>query len=560
MLLKLSVKNFAIISDLTVEFKKGLTVLTGETGAGKSLIIDSISLLLGARADQDMIRYGFDSASIQGEFLANDKLNKILEDYNVKTSDKIIITREITKEGKNKVKINDTNISLQTLKDFSFNLAIIHSQNDIYKLFNKDSYLSLIDNPLDIKLIDLKNKYAKALYNYNEKYNTYNKVLKGQNELLKEKEFYEYTVKELDNLNLYKDIDKDLEERISKLSNFDKIKTSLEETLNNLDGQYSMIDMLYNAKSSLEDIESFDNKYNEYSNTLNEYYYNLKDIKSNLQQELDSLDYNEKELNSSIELLNDIKKVEDKYKKNVDELIEYQSDLKLKLEMSENYDEALKEKKDDLIKSFNNLKDIAEKLTNYRKAIAKNIEKGIVKECVDLSLKNTEFEIVFDKVELTDPFNKQVFLENGVDTVDFLISFNKGEPKKPLYKVASGGEMSRVMIAFRSYFSNNEDEKLLVFDEIDTGVDGEVANKIAIKIKDIAKKMQVLSITHTPQVASIGDNHIHIFKEEIDNRTYTRINVLSYNERIDEVASMLSGNNVSVYAYQAAKEMIDKFN
>ena len=230
--------------------------------------------------------------------------------------------------------------------------------------------------------------------------------------------------------------------------------------------------------------------------------------------------------------------------------------LKLKLEMATNYDDVLNEKKNDLIKSFEELKNTSIELSNYRKKICKNIEDGIIKEVYDLGLINTRFEIKFMDIDLSDPFNKSIFKSNGIDDIDLLISFNKGEPLKPLYKVASGGEMSRVMLAFRSYFSKDSKLQLIVFDEIDTGVDGEIAIKIAKKMHNISKYMQVLCITHLPSVASIGDNHYHIYKEEIDNRTYTRINLLNMDERIKEVAVMLSGNKVSLYALDAAKEMI----
>ena len=556
MLKSLEVSNFAIIEDLHVDFLNNMSVLTGETGAGKSLIIDSITLLLGGRADLDMIRYGFDRAYIKGVFDTTDYLNNILSNMGINISDDIVIEREITTSSKNKIKINNTNITLQMLKDFSVNLAIINSQNDTFKLFNKDNYIELVDPENDNKFDKLKNKYTLKLYEYNNKYEVYNKVLKNKNDLSKEKEFLEYNVKELESLSLEEDIDIKLEEEINRLSHFDKIKKNLCDAMNYISGEVNIIDQIYSIKEAIDSISSYDKKYEEIKERLDDIYYNLDDITSNISSDFDNLDYDEEEFNNLIERLNEINKAKDKYKMNVNELISYLSDAKLKLEMAINYDDVLNEKKNDLIKSFEELKNTSIELSNYRKKICKNIEDGIIKEVYDLGLINTRFEIKFMDINLSDPFNKSIFKSNGIDDIDLLISFNKGEPLKPLYKVASGGEMSRVMLAFRSYFSKGSKLQLIVFDEIDTGVDGEIAIKIAKKMHNISKYMQVLCITHLPSVASIGDNHYHIYKEEIDNRTYTRINLLNMDERIKEVAVMLSGNKVSLYALDAAKEMI----
>ncbi len=556
MLKSLEVSNFAIIEDLHVDFLNNMSVLTGETGAGKSLIIDSITLLLGGRADLDMIRYGFDRAYIKGVFDTTDYLNNILSNMGINILDDIVIEREITTSSKNKIKINNTNITLQMLKDFSVNLAIINSQNDTFKLFNKDNYIELVDPENDDKFDKLKNKYTLKLYEYNNKYEVYNKVLKNKNDLSKEKEFLEYNVKELESLSLEEDIDIKLEDEINRLSHFDKIKKNLCDAMNYISGEVNIIDQIYNIKEAIDNISSYDKKYEDIKERLDDIYYNLDDITSNISSDFDNLDYDEEEFNNLIERLNEINKAKDKYKMNVNELISYLSDAKLKLEMATNYDDVLNEKKNDLIKSFEELKNTSIELSNYRKKICKNIEDGIIKEVYDLGLINTRFEIKFMDIDLSDPFNKSIFKSNGIDDIDLLISFNKGEPLKPLYKVASGGEMSRVMLAFRSYFSKDSKLQLIVFDEIDTGVDGEIAIKIAKKMHNISKYMQVLCITHLPSVASIGDNHYHIYKEEIDNRTYTRINLLNMDERIKEVAVMLSGNKVSLYALDAAKEMI----
>ena len=253
----------------------------------------------------------------------------------------------------------------------------------------------------------------------------------------------------------------------------------------------------------------------------------------------------------------DINKAKEKYKKSVDELIEYNKKIALDIEMVTNYDEVLKEKKEDVIKSHKELVKYANLIHEYRLKIASKMEKGIIKECLDLDLNNSLFNIKIDNADTTDPFNKTIFNSKGIDTCNFLISFNKGESLKPLHKVASGGEASRIMLAFKSYFADKSDVSLMIFDEIDTGVSGITAKKIADKMYEISKKLQVICITHLPQVAARGDYHKFIYKEEINNRTYTKVNDLDYDKRVEEIATMLSGDRLSLYAIEHAKELLN---
>ncbi|MBR6071786.1 MAG: hypothetical protein IKP77_03015, partial [Acholeplasmatales bacterium] len=340
-------------------------------------------------------------------------------------------------------------------------------------------------------------------------------------------------------------------------SNFDKIKNNLIGAYNALSTDNGGIDLIYEASKELANISSFDNKFSEYSEKLMDMYYISTDIKDDISKEIDSLDYDEDELNNSIDKLNRINKAKDKYKKSVDELIKYLDEINLELDMNNNYDELLANTKKELEDLYNKLKDSSIKLTEYRKKLALEIEKGIVLEASELDLENTNFKVLFNDVKYDNYLNKSIFNDNGVDSVDFMISFNKGEPLKSLYKVASGGEMSRIMLAFKSYFSKNSVSDLMIFDEIDTGVSGVTAKKIAIKMKKIANSMQVLCITHLPQVAAMGKYHKHIYKESENDRTKTMIEDLSGNERIEEIAKMLSGDKISLYALEHAKELIE---
>ena len=288
-----------------------------------------------------------------------------------------------------------------------------------------------------------------------------------------------------------------------------------------------------------------------------DFYYISTDIKDDISKEINSLDYDEDELNIAIERLNKINKAKDKYKKSVNELIKYLEEINIELDMNNNYDELLDNTKKDLKALFDKLKNSSIKLTEYRKKLALDIEKGIVKETNDLDLENTSFKVKFNDVNYDDYLDKSIFSDSGVDKVDFLISFNKGEPEKSLHKVASGGEMSRIMLAFKSYFSKSSITDLMIFDEIDTGVSGVTAKKIAIKMHNISNDKQVLCITHLPQVAAMGKYHKHIYKVLENNRTKTMIEDLTGDKRIEEIAKMLSGDTISIYALNHAKELIE---
>lgn len=559
MLKSLSVKNFAIIEDIFISFKEGMTVLTGQTGAGKSLIIDTISLLLGQRADSDMIRYGEKKAIIEGVFsYSNSKINELLKKYGLNSYEDITIYREIEENGRNIIRINNSPVSLAILKQIVAYLADIHIQNDTFKLLNQDSYLDMICPLNDERYNKLFFDYTISYSKYLEFYNKYKIILKGKAESEQKLEYMLYEQEELKNLNLKEGLDESLATEIAKLENYDKLYSSLTEAYNLLENDYFSLASIYDSANNIKKIANLDNNFQDIYEKMLDCYYILDEAKSEIYNQVNSLDFNQEELNKKIEQYNLIEKAKSKYNKNLKELISYYNDLSLKIEMVNNYDSVLKDAKDNVIKSFDILKGKAIELSQYRKAIAKKIEVSILKECSALDLVEARFLISFEDTSLDDPFNNTVFTENGIDNVDFKISFNQGEPLKSLHKVASGGELSRIMLAFKSYFAQKSNLSLMVFDEIDTGVSGLTAKKIALKMKAISKINQVLCITHLPQVAAIGDYHIHIYKQIDNNRTTTHYKYLAFDERVEEIALMISGDNVSLYALDNAKAMINE--
>lgn len=561
MLKRLIIKSFAIIEDLTIDFKDGMTVLTGETGAGKSLIIDTISLLLGARADSDMIRYQDEKATIIGEFsFENPKIKQLCEKYEIKEDGNLVILREIFINKSNVIKINNSTVNLTILKQFASLLADIHVQNDTYRLFNPETYLSFIDPVDDEAFNKIFSDYSMALSRYQAAKKKYVTIENGQKASIDRLEFIQYEAKEIEALDLYEDKDIKLEEQINKLSNYDKIFNGLSESYNLLTSEYFINDNVYDASAKLRKLADYDSSYAEISDKLADSYDLIEECKQKIHSELNNMDYDDKELDNLVSELNEIDHVKTKYKKSVNELIERLQAIKLEIDMITNYDEVLEDAKNQVIETFSKLKNVSIKMTDYRKKLSKKIEKAIIEECKDLDLPNSLFEIRFNEVDYLDPFKSDIFTDNGVDSVDFMISLNKGEPLKPLNKTASGGELSRIMLAFKVFFSKQSHLSLMVFDEIDTGVSGKTASEIARKIHSISKFMQVFCITHMPQVAAIGDNHIYIYKETENNRTRTQIEFLTGEKRVEAIAVMLSGDKISRFAIEHARELIEELN
>lgn len=554
MLKKLMIKNFAIIEDITIEFLPNMTVLTGQTGAGKSLIIDSIGLLLGERADSDMIRYGERKAIVAGEF---DELNanarEILKTIGI-DSDLIVITREINDNSKNNIKINGVAVNLSFLKNLGLSIADIHVQHDTFRLINPDTYLSLLDRYGDKSLNEVFNSYLICLDNFKEKKNKYLEILKKNKDLNEKIDLLKFQYDELKTINLVKGEYEAIEDQINKLSNFDRI-------YNNLNLAYEAIinvDNIYEAHDYLKKISSIDDKYLEYETKLSDFYYEIEEIRSGIREELDNLDFDPELLEELNTRHNDLKNIFNKYKMNEEELVKYFEGIKEAIMMNDNYDEYIKELENDANEAYSILIDKASRLTKERQRIAGRLEERLIKECIDLDLENIIFKISFTETISRKSFLDDVFLDSGIDKIDFLITLNKGEPLKPLSKVASGGELSRIMLGFKTIFAEIEKLSLMVFDEIDSGISGEAAVKMASKIYKISQVTQVLCITHLPNVAAIANNHLHIYKIDENDRTKTGVNLLSFNERVKEIAMMISGKKITSFALENAKELLSE--
>lgn len=557
MLVSLSVKNFAIIDNVQIEFKPNMTVMTGETGAGKSLIIDALSLLFGARASSDLIRYGENKASIIGVFSNYSKeiidvLNDLGIDYDL--DDNLIIKRELYANGKSICKVNSEIVTLNDLKIICEYVGDIHSQNDSLGLINPKNYLSFLRNENVDKLVL---KYQELLKEYKNINNLYNSKLKRNEEIKEKMDFLKYQYKELKTLNISVNEEEDLKNELSTLSNYENINEAIKNFKNIYDKE-NALDLIYESLNHLSKLAKYDKKYEDLYKELENSYYNIEAIVGNnlfkhVNENID-VDIKIDEINSRLGIYSDLKR---KYKKTTAEILDYLKQIEQDLNDFDNFDIDIEELKNKSKEKYQEVLNIAYLIRKERMGIAKQLEEELINNLNDLELKNTSFDILFNDI---NEHENIAFGKFGIDSVDFMVSFNKGELLKPLSKVASGGELSRFMLALKTVLGNNLPMQIKVFDEVDSGVSGNVAFAIAKKIKEISKKSQVICVTHLAQVASVGDNHLRISKEVDNDRTYTVIENLDIDDKINEIAFMLSNGNVSEASINMAKELIEQGN
>lgn len=547
MLKSMLVKNFAIIDNIEVDFSNNMTVLTGETGAGKSLIIDAIGLLFGDRASSEMVRHGENKAIIEGVFdNSSEEINNLLSSFNIDIDDFLVIRREIYENGKSICKVNGNTVNLNFLQEISIYLGNIHTQFDNEKLVNPKNYLSFID--------DDENK--KLLLDYEEKLKIYNKINKRYTELIKSEDennqkldFYKFQYNELKKANLNSSEEEELKNRLLIMNNHEKITSSINEFLD-LYNANDLLDKIYESINILEKLSKFDEKYHDYKKTIEENYYSINDVLEEINLNFKNQDFDFDELNEINDRLGVYSDYKRKYKMTTDEIVEYFQNIANEIEKIENFDTLSVQLEKEVAMAYNDVIKIAECLSERRKTIAKNLVEEIRSNLIDLQLENTILDIVIS----TDKTKLQ---KTGIDDIDILITFNKGEPLKPLSKVASGGELSRFMLALKTIASNKFNNQTLVFDEIDNGVSGGVAYSIANKIKEISKHCQVLCVTHLVQVAAKADHQLFLSKSiDESGRTSTRIKELNYDERVEEISKMASFGNSSEASINLAKELL----
>lgn len=551
MLKRLCINNLAIISNIDSTFEDGFSVLTGETGAGKSLVIDSLSLLLGSRASTELIRKGEEKAIVKGYFEVNKpQLEALFLKLSIPYNQGEIEIERVIGRNKSYIKVNNTPTNLLDLSKIAPYLADIHSQFDFEKILNEDNYLGIIDGFSFDLVSSYKEKYQVALNQYKVAKEAYLSLLDKQKQIDSNYDFYLYQYNELKQMDLKEDEEKQIQEEISLLENFDKIHSLQEETKQLLNGDF--LDKFFELDNNLEKLSSYQEKYKEAYSLIDERYLELNDYLSSLKKKFDDIDYDPARLDELNQRQVDIIALKRKYKKDFNELLAYKDELSLLLENKDNLSNEINKKKEEMDKLFLATLEKGKELSKVRQSLSNKIEKELERSLNDLLLK-AKFKIMFIPNEKEDD---SIFLDTGIDKIDFLIETNVGEGLKSLSKIISGGEASRIMLAFKSLFIKANKVPTVIFDEIDTGISGETAQAVARKIKEISLSTQVISITHMPQVASLSDHHILISKVIKDGRTYAKMKELNLEEKIKQVAYLISGDKITPSQLEYAKEMV----
>ncbi|ASJ93377.1 DNA repair protein RecN [Staphylococcus epidermidis] len=552
MLQTLSIKQFAIIDELDINFSDGLTVMSGETGSGKSIIIDAIGQLIGMRASSDYVRHGEKKAIIEGIFDIDESKDaiKILESLAIDIDeDFLLVKREIFSSGKSICRINNQTVTLQDLRKVMQELLDIHGQHETQSLLKQKYHLQLLDDYADNQYSDLLNQYQLSYKQYKNKRKELEELESADQALLQRLDLMKFQLEELTEASLKEGEVDQLESDIKRIQNSEKLNLALNNAHQVLTDENAIPDRLYELSNYLQTINDIvPEKFVRLKEDIDQFYYILEDAKHEIYDEMANTEFDEQVLNeyeSRMNLLNNLKR---KYGKDITELIGYQSKLANEIDKIENYEQSTSQLREEIKTLYNEVIDIGKKLSQERRRVARELRDHIVSEIQNLQMKDANLEISFK------PLDEPTI--EGIEFVEFLISPNRGEPLKSLNKIASGGELSRIMLALKSIFVKSRGQTAILFDEVDSGVSGQAAQKMAEKMRDIAQYIQVICISHLPQVASMSDHHLLISKASNADRTTTQVKELKDENKIDEIARMISGASVTELTRENAKEMI----
>ena len=550
MLLEISIKNFAIIEAISLNFEKGMTVLTGETGAGKSIIIDAMNMMLGARATTDVIRHGAPKAEIEGLFSVENShaLQMIFDEQGIELGDEIIIRREILQNGRSVSRINGQMVNLSVLRSIGQYLVDIHGQHDQEELMRPQLHIQMLDGFGDADFLELKQAYQTNFDAYRKMRRQLLEIKKNQEEHKARIEMLEFQMAEIESASLQPGEDLKLNQERDKLLNHKNIADTLTNAYTMLDNEeFSSLASVRSAMNDMESLEDYDVEYREISTSLSESYYVLEDVTKRLEDIIEGLDFDGNRLMQIESRLDLIHAITRKYGGNVDDVLLYFAKITEEYNLLTGNHLSSDDMEAELKKLEVSLVDLATNLASARHNLAQQLETEIQQELKDLYMDKARFQVQFTKGKFT---------REGNESVEFYISTNPGEDFKPLVKVASGGELSRLMLAIKSAFSRKEGKTSIVFDEVDTGVSGRVAQAIAQKIHKIGQNGQVLAISHLPQVIAIADYQFFIEKISNDHSTVSTVRLLTVEERVEEVAKMLAGENVTEAALSQARELL----
>lgn len=543
MIESLYIENFAIIDQVQIDFQSGMTVLTGETGAGKSIIIDAIGQLIGQRSQPSFVKNGADYAFIEGVFSSNKEIDKILLDNNFPIDEHLVISKKINRDGKSAIKINYRNSSQLLLKKIMSQIVDIHSQFETHQLFNESYHLKLLDNFIGNELTDLKKEYL-TLYqtykNLNQKYLSLTKEELTDEQL----DFYLAQLEEIEELDLENfDEEEFLKER-NNLLNYEKNSQHIKNYKALMDSSKGIMDLFKQSLNELSYLEIDDVKHN--YDQLYDLYYTVDGINQDIYDQFSQSYFSEEHYNEVQETFFKLNKLKRKYGQTIDAIIDFKNSLIEKIELFKNRDQMIENINLKLKKTENQLIYYAKKISILRKNKALELEKEVKYILNQMYLQQVQFKFDF---QIND------FNDNGIDNVKIVVSTNSGQPLQPLQKIASGGELSRIMLAIKAVSQNSKDGGTIIFDEADTGVSGKVAESIGHVMKKISKKQQVICITHLAQVACFANNHLFIEKEQMDNTSKVHVRLLNEKESVYELAKMISGKEITQQSIDHAKKL-----
>lgn len=552
MLQELTIRDFAIIEKMDLEFQSQMTVLTGETGAGKSIIIDALGLLSGGRGSVDFIRKGANKAVIQGLFdvPGDSKTNDVLDEFGIDVeSDVLILQRDIYRSGKNICRINGAMVNLTTLRRVGETLIDIHGQNEHQELMHPENHIKLLDG-FDNSLAPLLNEYHERYADFLKKKKALEKRETNEKQWAQRMDMLQFQVQEIKSANLVSDEEEKLLSEKEELDNYQMIHDALETGYEAFNGEeFDVLGVLGNVMEEMNKVAGISDKLSSIADKISEAFYGLQDVGRDVSNELDTMEWDENRLDEIEARLETIHQLKRKYGDSIPQILAYFEKISAELDEMQQVDSDSSEQEESVKKARSEALSLAAKLSERRKAVAKGLEKAIHHQLAELCMDKAVFEVKFLKE------NAAELNEDGIDRVEFYIQTNPGEEMGALAKIASGGELSRIMLALKTIFAQKQGVTSIIFDEVDTGVSGRVAQAIAEKISLISRNSQVLCITHLPQVAAIADHHYFIAKHVIDGRTETHVKFLNNSERVQELARMLSGSKITELTLEHAQEL-----
>lgn len=551
MLLELNIENFAIIENMKIEFEPGLNVLTGETGSGKSIIIDSLGLVLGQRANKDIIKKGKDRAFIEAVFSSYDEETKdLLLEYGIESGDLVVVSKEIREKGPTITRVNNRTVTSQILSKISSHLIDIFAQHESISLMDNKNQLKLIDDFSGKDQEELLGNLKDLVHEINSLKNEYHEKSNMEQNKDREIDLLEYQIKEIEDAGLSDYDDEELYDDFNLLNNMTDTLIKLSEAKSLINEGYetsSLEDILDKVIANVVEVTRYNKDLKEVEENLEDIRFRISDIAKDLDRYVSSSEVDEERLQflrERIDLVNNLKL---KYGNHVKAINSFYEEISERLRFLQNFEDNLNKLLKRIEEKEAEATVLAEKISQKRKKTSEILEKKVEEEINKLNIKDAKFKIEIKEKELSF---------DGIDKIEFLIAPNLGQDLMPMAKVASGGEMSRIMLGFKSIIAEKDNIPTLVFDEIDTGISGKTAQIVGNKIKEVSKDRQVIVISHLPQIVALADTHFAIKKDVVNNSTISTIDKLNYDERVDEVARLIGGMNVSEIAIETAKEMI----